>query len=47
MQYNQLVLITWNKFKVFMKKSLDKFNTFVSHVWIKLRVEKFKIGLHT
>ncbi len=27
----------WDEFKVFLKKSLGESNTFVSHVWFKLR----------
>ena len=37
MQRNQLAPITWDKFKAFLRKSLGKSNTFVSHVWTKLR----------
>ncbi len=29
--------MTWDKFKAFLRKSLGKSNTFVDHIWSKLR----------
>ena len=37
MQRNRLVSLTWDKFKAFLKKNLGESNTFVGHVWSKLR----------
>ncbi len=37
MQCNQLVSMTWDKFKAFLRKKLGELNAFVSHVWSKLR----------
>ncbi len=37
MQRNRPAPMTWDEFKVFLRKSLGKSNAFVSHVWSKLR----------
>lgn len=37
MQRNRLAPLIWDKFKVFFKKSLGKFNVFVDHIWSKLQ----------
>ncbi len=37
MKRNRLALMTWDKFKVFLRKSLGESNTFVGHVWSKQR----------
>ncbi len=36
-QRNRLAPMTWDEFKVFLRKSLGEFNAFVGHVWSKLR----------
>ncbi len=37
MQCNRLAPMTWDEFKAFLRKSLGESNTFVGHVWSKLR----------
>lgn len=37
MQRNQLVSITKNKFKAFLKKYLRKSNMFIGYIWTKLK----------
>ncbi len=37
MQRNRLAPMTWDKFKVFLRKSLGESNAFVGYVWSKLR----------
>ncbi len=37
MQRNRLALMTWDEFKAFLRKCLGESNTFVGHVWSKLR----------
>lgn len=37
MQCKQLVPMTWDKFKIFLRKTLGESNIFVDHIWTKLR----------
>ncbi len=37
MQCNRLAPLTWDEFKVFLRKSLKESNAFVGHIWSKLR----------
>ncbi len=37
MQRSQLAPMTWDEFKAFLRKSLGESNTFVGHIWSKLR----------
>ncbi len=37
MQCKQLAVITWDKVKVFLRKSLGESNAFVCYIWSKLR----------
>lgn len=37
MQYNWLAFLTWDKFKVFLRKSPEESNALVGHIWAKMR----------
>lgn len=37
MQWNQLIPMTWDKFKAFWRKNLEESNTFIGYVWNKLK----------
>ena len=37
MQCNRLAYMTWDKFKAFLRKTLGESNTFIGHIWNKLR----------
>lgn len=34
---NAIDLLIWTKFKIFLRKSLEKFTTFVDNIWNKIR----------
>lgn len=36
-QQNQLALLSWDKFKVFLRKNLGEFNVFVGQIWTKIK----------
>ena len=37
MQQNQLATLFWDEFEAFLRKSLGESDTFVGHVWAKMK----------